>query len=134
MRTSTIVSPPASHQRVDESHIETTDATWKPLFRVGAVAALIIVVFIPIQSIIFVIWPPPSTVIGWFTLFQNNKLLGLLDMDLLLIVDQVLTGLILLALYIALRRASPSFMVIALTLGGNIPEEVSLSSFNASPN
>jgi hypothetical protein len=90
---------------------------WKSLYKVAGVAALIMVVFIPIQSIIFFVWPPPSTVIGWFTLFQNNRLLGLLDMDLLLIIDQVLMGLVLLALYAALKRASPSFMTIALTSG-----------------
>jgi hypothetical protein len=96
---------------------ETADSAWKSLYRVGGVAALIMAVFIPIQFIIFLIWPPPSTVIGWFTLFQNNALLGLLDMDLLLIVDQVLVALILLALYVALRRTSQSFVAIALILG-----------------
>jgi hypothetical protein len=106
-----------SHRRADESKVESADSAWKSLYRVGGTAALIMAVFIPIQIIIFVAWPPPSTVIGWFTLFQNNRLLGLLDMDLLLIVDQVLVALILLALYIALRRADQSFMAIALTAG-----------------
>lgn len=117
MKTSGRESLSASYQLVDESHAETTEALWKPLYRVAAAAALIIVVFVPIQIIVFVVWPPPSTVIGWFTLFQSNKLLGLLDMDLLLIVDQALTGLVLLALYVALKRANPSLMAIALALG-----------------
>lgn len=95
---------------------ENADSRWKGLYKVGGVAALIIVVLIPIQAIVFIAWPPPSTVIGYFTLFQNNKLLGLLDLDLLLIVDQALAIPILLALYIALRRASESFMAIATTL------------------
>jgi hypothetical protein len=93
------------------------DSNWKSLYKVGGAAALVMAVFIPIQAIIFVIWPPPSTVTGWFTLFQRSPLLGLLDMDLLLIVDQVLVGLVFLALYFVLRRASQSFMAIALTLG-----------------
>jgi len=96
---------------------ETADSIWKNLYKVGGAAALIIVVFTVIQIIVFVTWPPPSTVIGWFTLFQSNSLLGLLDMDLLLVVDQVLMGLVFLTLYAALRRASPSFMAIALTAG-----------------
>jgi fumarate reductase subunit D len=106
-----------SHRRADESKVETEDSAWRSLYRVGGAGALLMAVFIPIQFIIFVAWPPPSAVIGWFTLFQNNRLLGLLDMDLLLIVDQVLMVLVLLALYIALRRASQSFMAIALTAG-----------------
>jgi hypothetical protein len=106
-----------SHRRADESKVETEASAWKSLYRVGGTAALIMAVFIPIQILIFVVWPPPSTVIGWFTLFQNNRLLGLLDMDLLLIVDQVLVALVLLALYVALRRASQSWMAIAFTAG-----------------
>jgi hypothetical protein len=117
MKTFNIESPSASQKPMDASRAETTASAWKPLYRVAAVAALLMVVFIPIQSIVFVVWPPPSTVIGWFTLFQHNRLLGLLDMDLLLMVDQVLMGLVLLALYATLKRASPSLMAIALTAG-----------------
>ncbi len=117
MKTSSMQAPSAGQKPMEASRAETTASAWKPLYRVAAVAALIIVVFIPIQSIVFVVWPPPSTVIGWFTLFQHNRLLGLLDMDLLLIVDQVLMGLVLLAFYAALKRASPSLMAIALTAG-----------------
>jgi hypothetical protein len=106
-----------SLRRAEESKVETEDSAWKGLYRIGGTAALIMAAFIPIQIVIFVVWPPPSTVIGLFTLFQNNRLLGLLDMDLLLIADQVLVALVLLALYIALRRTSQSFMAIALTAG-----------------
>jgi len=96
---------------------ETADSAWKSLYRVGGTAALIIVVLYAIQIIVFVAWgPPPSTVIGWFTLFQNNRLLGLLDLDLLSLADYALMGLMFLALYAALRRASESFMAIATTL------------------
>src|SRR6266700_871192 len=104
MKTSSRASPSASQKPMDASRAETTASAWKPLYRMAGVAALIMVVFIPIQSIVFVAWPPPSTVIGWFTLFQHNRLLGLLDMDLLLMVDQVLMGLVLLAFYAALKR------------------------------
>lgn len=117
MKTSIKQIPPTSQKLMNELHTETIESGWAPLYRIAAVAALLIVVFIPIQSIVFFVSPPPSTVIGWFTLFQHNRLLGLLDMDLLLIVDQVLTGLIFLALYVALRRASQSLMAVALTFG-----------------
>ena len=99
------------------TNAETADSAWKPLYKVGGIAALIMAVLIPIQSFIFIAYPPPGTVIDYFTLFQNNKILGLLDLDLLLIVDNVLLILIYLALYTALRRANESFMAIALTFG-----------------
>ena len=99
------------------TNTKTTGSVWKSLYKVGGVAALIIVVLIPIQSFIFVADPPPSTVIGYFTLFQNNWFLELLDLDLLYIVDSALLILIYLALYAALKRASESFTAIALTIG-----------------
>ncbi len=94
---------------------EIADSNWKSLYKAGGVAALAVLLFIPIQMIVFFAWPPPSTVLGWFTLFQDNALVGLLDLDLLLIVDYALMGLTFLALWAALRRASQSVMAIALT-------------------
>jgi hypothetical protein len=64
------------------TNAKTTGSVWKSLYKVGGVAAFIIVVLIPIQSFIFVAYPPPTTVIGYFTLFQNHWFLGLLDLDL----------------------------------------------------
>lgn len=99
------------------SELEAADAEWATLYRVGGVAAIISAVFVPIQIAVFVVSPPPSTAAGWFALFQRSWLLGLLDMDLLLLADQVLMGLILLALYFALRRANRSLMTLALASG-----------------
>ena len=48
--------------------------------------------------------------------YEKNRLVGLVDMDILLVVDHVFIGLMFLALYVALRRASQSSMAIALTL------------------
>ena len=64
---------------------ETADS-WKSLYRVGAAAALIIVVIYLIVIVIYIIaysaGPPRSTVIDWFTLFQNNWLIGLFSLGL----------------------------------------------------
>jgi len=87
---------------------------WTTLYRLGAAAAIGVLVLVPFQMLVFVTTPPPSTVTGWFALFDRSPLLGLLDMDLLLIVDQVLIAVMFLALCVALRRANPSWMAIAL--------------------
>lgn len=96
---------------------ETVDSNWKTLYKVGGIAALVMAVLIPIQVIIFIISPPPTTIIGWFTLFQKNSLLGLLDMDLLLMIDQLLMTFVFLAFYSLLRKVNQSLMAIALMLG-----------------
>jgi hypothetical protein len=96
---------------------ETADSRWNWLYRVGGAAALLSVLIVPIQIVVFVASPPPSTIVDWFTLFQNNGLVGLLAFELLFVVDAALGIPTILALYIALRRASESFMAIALALG-----------------
>ena len=97
--------------------IETADLRWKSLYKVGGVAALTMLVIMIAQIIIFIAWPPPSTIEGYFTLFQNNWLLGLLSLDLLYIVNIVPLILIFLALYAALKRVNESIVAIGLTFG-----------------
>jgi hypothetical protein len=103
--------------RVGEFKAGTADSPWKLLYRGSGVTAILMALFIPIQVVVFAIWPPPTTVTGWFSLFQDNKLLGLLDMDLLLIIDQVLIIVLFLALYVALRRTNQALATIGLTFG-----------------
>ncbi|WP_432833632.1 hypothetical protein [Dactylosporangium sp. CA-092794] len=96
-----------------------TGPRWNWLHRVAAVAALLSAVFIPIQIAVFLAWPPPldGTAVDWFRLLREHRLAGLIDLDLLLVADNVLLMPILLALYLALRRAYPSVMLLAVTLG-----------------
>jgi hypothetical protein len=93
------------------------DSAWKTLYKIAGIAALITAVFIPVQIVVFITNPPPSTVIDWFTLFNNNRIIGLLDMDLLLVADSVLAIPIMLGLYFALRNVNKSIMTLALAFG-----------------
>jgi hypothetical protein len=80
------------------------------------VAALITALLIPVQLAVFMAYPFPETVTGWFELLQDNPLAGLVDLDLLLVVDNVLLVVIALALYVALRPTSPSVTTMAAGL------------------
>jgi hypothetical protein len=102
------------HQVTD---VEAADGHWNWLYKIAGVAALISVVIILLEVIRNIASPPPSTVVGWFTLFQSNKFLGLLAFELLIIISNALAIPMYLAFYIALRRVSQSFMIIALALG-----------------
>jgi hypothetical protein len=83
----------------------------------GGVAALAMLVLMAIQIVVYAIWPPPGTVAGYFALFQDSWLLGLLSLDLLYIADSILLILIYLALFVVLRRAGESAALIAVVLG-----------------
>jgi hypothetical protein len=94
---------------------QTIDAKWKTLYRAGALAPLIALIFYFSEAIIPIFGGPyPATVEGWFALAQRNKLLALWYLNALDIVSFALLGIMFLALYVALRRVHPSWMLIAL--------------------
>jgi len=95
---------------------ETVDFAWKSLFRVGGAGALIVAVLLSIEIVVFTAYPLPSTVVGYFTLFQSNRLIGLLDLYLLEIPAYALFVPMFLALYAALRRTNESYMALAAIL------------------
>lgn len=102
---------------IQATNPEIEDSSWKSLYKVGGIAALAVVAIAVIQAPIFILFPQPTTVIGHFTQFQSNKLLGLVDLDLILILAEACNVPILFALYAALRRFNPALLTIALTLG-----------------
>src|SRR5215208_3736179 len=96
------------------SHGETAvDARWSWLYKIGGAAALFSVAIIPFQLIIFIVWDQPETAVGWFNLFQDNKLAGLLAFELLFVANSVVGIATALALYVALRRVNESLIAIA---------------------
>jgi hypothetical protein len=99
------------------SHAESADPRWKGLYRVGGLAALFGMAIIPIQLAVFIAWGQPETALGWFTMFQDNKLAGLLAFEFLFVVNAAFGITTTLALYVALRRVNEALMAIALALG-----------------
>jgi len=99
-----------------ETQMETTDSL-KRLYKIGGMMAILIVLLIPIQMFIFIAWPPPDNVLDFFNLFHKNWFLGLLSLDLLYILNNILLIFVYLGLYAALRRVRQSYMLIALILG-----------------
>ena len=99
------------------SHTDAAESAWHGLYRVAGTSAVGTAVFIIVQMVVFIVWPPPGTAIDYFTLFQQNALLGYLALDLLYVIDNILLIPILLALYISLQRVNKSFMLIAAALG-----------------
>jgi hypothetical protein len=95
---------------------ETADTRWKSLYKVGGAAALIAAALLLTEIIVFTIWPQPNTVTNYFVLFQDNKLIGLLDFYLLEFFTYALFVPIFLAIYVAIRRANESYAALALAL------------------
>lgn len=94
-----------------------TESDAQRMMTTGAFAALTIVLIIPVQIVIFSLYPPPDTVEGFFAVFAQSKWLGLLSLDLLYYLNNALLSLVYLALFVALRKVNYSAMLIALMLG-----------------
>lgn len=101
-----------------EAHAETAESSWQWLYRIAGVAALAVAVIIPFQIAVLIVWPPPlqGGAGEWFAMFQRNPLIGLINLDLLLVADNLLGVPITLALYVLLRRSNQSILVIAAAL------------------
>jgi hypothetical protein len=93
------------------------DSGWNTLYKIAGVSALMAVALIPVQIIVYTIWGIPETAIDSFMLFQDNKLVGLLVLELPYIISNILSVPIYLAFYIALRRENEAMMAIATALG-----------------
>jgi hypothetical protein len=90
---------------------------WRGTIRVAGWAALASVALTFVQVWIYVQWPPPDTVEGFYALFAENSFLGLLSLDLLYIFNNLLVLLVYLGLLVVLRSRYPSTVTIGLLLG-----------------
>jgi hypothetical protein len=96
-----------------------TDPKWKSLTKAGGAGALVIGTLLLIEMIAYIATAAPSLAdaSGWFSLFHNNRFVGLVDFGILELYALVLFVPMYLALYAVLRRASESYMAIAVVLG-----------------
>jgi hypothetical protein len=98
----------------DETFADTDHGDARPrLYRLGGMAALIAVALVPIQVGVFSAFPYPETAEGWFGLLRDNPFAGLVDLDALLVVDNVLLIPIALAVYAVLRHEDPAIVTVA---------------------
>jgi hypothetical protein len=93
------------------------EANWKPLYRIGAVAALIFIVY-SLATMIFAfgIGGRPETVDEVFNLLETNRLVGLIRLDALTVITIPLYYPLFLSIYMALKKNHPSYTTLAALL------------------
>ena len=87
------------------------------IYRVGAIATAFMLTMIPVQIFFYILWPHPTTIIAWFSLFQRNWFIGLMSFDLLFLLSMVASIFLYLALFFALYDGNKSLSIFALILG-----------------
>nr|NLI50345.1 hypothetical protein [Propionibacterium sp.] len=90
---------------------------WAGLLSWGGWGALGSVALIVVQIVVFALWPPVHTVTEVFDLMVRNPALGLISLDALYIVNNLLVWLFYLGLGAALLPVSRSVVVLAVGLG-----------------
>ncbi|MDF1540834.1 MAG: DUF4386 family protein [Candidatus Thorarchaeota archaeon] len=105
----------------EQSPLAERSRDWKIIMKIGGVAALLAGVLfrrnLGAEVSLFGGILPPSTTLEWFTLFQEDRILGLAFLGVLDIVNYLLVGLMLLTIYILYRQAKGSRMLVALFTG-----------------
>jgi len=90
---------------MDEHVVGPGDVEWKGMFRVGGFSALIITAFFLIDMIVLVAFMPyPETASDWFVLLHNNRIVGLLSLDIFVLAGFPLCYPLFFALYGALKQ------------------------------
>jgi hypothetical protein len=111
------VMAPARQRLAAAAGIDPDLGRWRGLLLIGGWAALGSVALTVVQIGVFAKWPAPGTVPEIFDLMLRSPLLGVVSMDGLYLVNNLMVLLVYLALAVLLWTASRSAVVLALTLG-----------------
>jgi hypothetical protein len=90
--------------------IDNTTTRWRGVLATAAAGAILTAICVPLQVALFIAVPPPAShsVGAWFDLFNQSPVIGLLSLDLVMMVEQVLAVPIILALFLLVHRAAAS--------------------------
>lgn len=88
-----------------------------PLYRTAQYLCVAMLILIPVQIIIFVISPPPDTIMEFFELYSQNAFLGLLSLDFIYLFNNMMIVIIYLALAAQLFFEKPVTVLLALVFG-----------------
>jgi len=100
-----------------EFSTETRDVEWKLMFKIGGISALVVTAFFLIDMIVLVALSPyPATANGWFVLLQNNRIAGLLSLDIFVLAGFPLCYPLFFALYGALGQVNKVHLTLATVL------------------
>ena len=87
------------------------------LYRTGMIATTFMVVMIPVQIAIFLLWPHPTNIVDWFALFNENWIVGLISFDFLYMLSMIASVFLYIALFFALFDMKKALSLFGLIIG-----------------
>lgn len=111
----TLVRPvhPAPAPGLIEGSDQHVERRWRPLYRAGGWAAVGVIALIVVNAVVLTFYPIPATVLGHFEQIQENKLVGLINLDLVMLVSQLLLVVVAFALLAVLRKVGGIAVIVA---------------------
>jgi len=94
-----------------------TTSSWRWVYQLAAVAAIVNVIVIIVQIVAFSISQPPDTIQEWFALFDRNPVMAMINLDLIYLFNNMLIIPMYFALYLALRQKQEGTALFALIVG-----------------
>jgi len=88
----------------------------KGLYKIAQLSAIIMLFLVPIQVIVYLVFPPPESVLGFFELYDESVFLGLLSLDLIYLVSNLVIIPLYLGLSAILYKEFPALIGSALVL------------------
>jgi hypothetical protein len=99
---------------MSDHNIELKYLDWKNMFKAGGISSLIVTAFFLIDMVVLVAFQPyPETANDWFVLLSNNRIVGLLSLDIFVLAGFPLCYPIFFALYGALRQTDRVLLTFA---------------------
>lgn len=97
---------------------KTIGSDWKSLCRLGGVAALILLLYSVVTMVVLTLYgTAPNTAAESFAMLQNNRIVGLLRLDVLTVfIYMPLCYLLFLGIYVALKRTNGAYATLATIL------------------
>ena len=100
-----------------EQPVSLQSEKWRNLYQTAGYATIAMLVIIVIQILVFVTSPMPLRIEDWFDLFRRNWLLGLVHLDALYLINNIIVAIMYLAFYVTLKPNHESQMTLAVLLG-----------------
>lgn len=94
-----------------------TNKDRRMLTRFAFWSTLLMLAIIPVQILIFSIWPMPTNATEWIEMFQTHPVVSVLHLDFLYVINNALLCIIYLGLFALLINEERGLALIALVLG-----------------
>lgn len=74
------------------------------------------IVLIPVQTILFILFPHPTTIIDWFTLFKHTPVIGFVGFDVFYALSNILMVFFYISLFIIIKNKINNLTIFAVIL------------------